>query len=114
MKTNVLLIVCTIIICVGIFISRVNEDVEDVTPSPIPDSVSTTYSGVLRNVTLDDGIYGVYFDNGRVYFVSKVNSSDSFIIGRRHELTVNKDSLKKVEILNNQGSPGPIGAEPPK
>lgn len=111
-KTNILVIICTIIICVGLAISSIKEKTEPKTESK--HKVYTTYTGILKNVSLDDNIYSIYFDNGRVYFAKRANDDDSFIIGRRHEIIIDKDTLKKVDIINNQGNPGPIGSEPPK
>jgi hypothetical protein len=109
-KLSYIVIICTIVICLSMLLTY---DDGHVVPSPVIKE-KKTFIGNPRNVVLNDNVYGIYLDNNKVYFLNKVNKIDMFVLGKRTEFTIYDNCLDKVEVIETQGSPGPIGSEPVK
>lgn len=107
-KTNYLVVLCTVIICVSLLIFSYQNGIEKI---PETTKAKEFTRGVVRNVTLNGETYGIYFENGEVLFLNKYNNTDKFVLGKRTEVIHRDGFLESVEFLESQGSVGPIGSE---
>lgn len=109
-KLSYIVIICTAIICLSMILTY---DDGGMVPAPVVKD-KKTFTGTPKNVVLNDGVYGIYLDNNKVYFLNKVNKLDTFVLGKRTEFTIYDNYLDKVELVETQGSLPNIGQEPPK